>query len=183
MRSFPRHTITWKLEEPPALRRLSLSLIEMAALTGIVLRLYRAVVLTRGAPESWAYVYGAVLVGSLFFLVMATLHLANFTVRRWLWRAPAFALVEVAAEMLTSLALIAVHREPVGSARAGFHDWLSLAATVFVSRVLGLLLFAAVLAGVVQLVRQVLLRRERRLHTAAAVRARERHDHQAPADE
>jgi hypothetical protein len=57
---FPQHTVEWRLEEPRAFRRLSLSLIEMALLTGIVLRLLRALTFTHGRA-SWLF-YGAAFV-------------------------------------------------------------------------------------------------------------------------
>jgi hypothetical protein len=39
---FPRHSVEWRLEEPQAFRRLSLSLVEMALLAGVILLLLRA---------------------------------------------------------------------------------------------------------------------------------------------
>jgi hypothetical protein len=74
---FPRHTVTWKIEEPPAFRRLSLSLIEMAAITGVLLRLYRALALTHAPADSWAYLGGTFAIGAVFLLGMATLHLGK----------------------------------------------------------------------------------------------------------
>jgi hypothetical protein len=166
---FPRHTVTWKIEEPPAFRRLSLSLIEMAAITGVLLRLYRALALTHAPADSWAYLGGTFAIGAVFLLGMATLHLGNYPLRHWTWRAPAFAAVEAIAESATSLLLIALHREPVGTARATFSDWPRLALDMLFWRLIVLVLFAVVLAGVVQLVRRVLLRRDHREHTVTAV--------------
>ena len=84
---FPRQTIEWRLEEPPAFRKLSLSLLEMALLTGIVLRVLRALAFTHGRV-SWLF-YGLVfVVGTVVLLGMTTAHLANFPVRSWAWRAP-----------------------------------------------------------------------------------------------
>ena len=90
---FPRHTVEWRLEEPAAFRRLSLSLVEMAVLTGVTLRLYRAIVLTLAAQPGWLFVGVSVAVGAAFLVGMATLHLGNYPLHRWLWRAPAFGLV------------------------------------------------------------------------------------------
>ena len=56
---FPRQTVAWKLEEPPAFRRLTLSVVEMAVLTGVVLRLLRSIALTQGPADSWIYLGGA----------------------------------------------------------------------------------------------------------------------------
>ena len=166
---FPRHTVAWKLEEPPAFRRLSLSIVEMAVITGVVLRVFRAVAVSHGPSESWLYLGAMVALGLLILCGMATLHLGNFPVRQWLWRAPAFALITAAAEALTSLALIALGRERIGTTRATFADWGQLAGGIVLGRLVAVASFALVLAGVVQLVRFLLLRREGREHTAKAV--------------
>ncbi|MES2177423.1 MAG: hypothetical protein V4550_06125 [Gemmatimonadota bacterium] len=150
---FPRSTIEWHVEEPPAFRRLSLSLVEMALLTGIVLRLIRAFAFTYG-HASWLY-YGLVfVVGTLIVLGMTTAHLANFPVRAWGWRAPVFALVEVAGEMGTSLLLIALRREPEGTARADFHDWPSMSVRALLQSELSICLWALLLAAVIVFVRR-----------------------------
>ncbi|MBC7896466.1 MAG: hypothetical protein H7066_13710, partial [Cytophagaceae bacterium] len=78
---FPHHTENWKIEEPAALRRLSISLIEMAAITGVVLRLYRALTITLGPTQSLIYIALMPTIGILFLCVMTTLHLGNFPVR------------------------------------------------------------------------------------------------------
>jgi len=150
---FPRHSVEWRLEEPAAFRRLSISLVEMALLTGIVLRLLRALTFTHGRA-SWLFYGAAFLVGLLVLLGMTTAHLANWTLRSWLWRAPLFALVEVAGEMATSLLLIALRREPEGAVRAEFHDWPSMALRAFLQSELSICLWAALLAGVIMFVRR-----------------------------
>lgn len=151
---FPRQTIDWReVEEPAAFRRLSLSLLEMALITGIVLRLLRAVTFTTGRA-SWL-VFGASLAVSIILLVaMATAHLANFSLQRWAWRAPAFAAVVTAGAMATSLLLIAMHREPEGTARADFRDWPSMALRFLLYSELIVCLWALVLAGVILLIRR-----------------------------
>lgn len=150
---FPRQTIEWRMEEPPAFRRLSLSLVEMALLTGVVLRLLRALAFTHGRV-SWLY-YGLVfIVGTLVLLGMTTAHLANFPVRAWGWRAPLFALVEVVGEMSTSLLLIALRREPEGTARAEFHDWPSMSLRALLQSELTICLWALLLAAVIIFVRR-----------------------------
>ena len=160
---FPHVPHDLKLEEPAAFRRLSFSLVEMAAVTGVVLRLLRA--LSHGA-SGWGYVvaWSALL---LVLLLMATAHLANFTVRQWAWRAPAFGAIQAVAAMLTSLLLIAIGREPLGTARATWHDWPGMAV-----RTLGLSLgivsvWALLLAAVVVVVRRVMARRVWREHAAS----------------
>ena len=150
---FPRHSVEWRLEEPAAFRRLSISLIEMALLTGIVLRLLRALTFTHGRA-SWLFYGAAFLVGLLVLLGMTTAHLANWTLKSWLWRAPLFALVEVVGEMATSLVLIALRREPEGAVRAEFHDWPSMALRAFLQSELSICLWAALLAGVILFVRR-----------------------------
>ena len=150
---FPQHSVEWKLEEPPAFRRLSLSLIEMALLTGIVLRLLRALTFTHGRA-SWLFYGAAFVVGLLILLGMTTAYLANWTLRSWVWRAPLFALIEVAGEMATSLLLIAIRREPEGAVRAEFHDWPSMALRAFLQSELSICLWAALLAGVILFVRR-----------------------------
>ncbi len=150
---FPRHSIEWHVEEPPAFRRLSLSLVEMALLTGIVLRVLRALAFTYGRV-SWLF-YGLVfVVGTLVLLGMTTAHLANFTVRAWSWRAPLFSLVEVVGEMATSLLLIAMGREPEGTSRADFHDWPSMSLRALLQSELTICLWALLLAAAIVFARR-----------------------------
>lgn len=167
---FPRTTVEWpKLEEPKAFRRLTQSLVEMALITGVLFRLYRALFMTAGPASNWVYLAVAFGIGAAFIFGMATLHLGNFTLRKWVVRAPLFAAVEAVAESLTSLALILARREPMGSERASLGDWPEMAVTILVWRVGSVIVFAALLAGVVQFVRYMLLRRDNRAHTAMAV--------------
>lgn len=158
---FPRHTVEWKLEEPPAFRRFSFSLVEMALVTGVVLRVYRSFALTHGST-SWLYLGGAFAVGLLFMLFMVTAHLANFPLQRWLWRAPLFGVTEVAGEMLTSLLLIAIGREPNGTVRAQWSDWAAMAGSALVMRALAIVLWALLLAGIVMLVRRTIVHQDER---------------------
>jgi hypothetical protein len=126
----------------------------MAVLTGIVLRLYRAVTAPHG--PLWWY-FGALVVGILLLCAMATAHLANYTMKRWLWRAPLFALVEAAAESATSLLLIWLGREPSGTTRAEWSDWLPMAGDTLLTRELVVCLWALFLAGAVTIVRRTML--------------------------
>jgi hypothetical protein len=150
---FPRHTVEWRLEEPLAFRRLSLSLFEMALLAGVVLRLLRALTFTLGRA-SWMFYGIAFLLGTLILLGMTTAHLANWTIRSWAWRAPLFAFVEVIGEMSTSLLLIALRREPEGSMRAEFHDWPSMAVRALFRSELTICLWALLLAGAIVFIRR-----------------------------
>ena len=169
---FPRHTADWRIEEPAALRRLTMSLVEMTLITGITLRLLRSIALTYGGGESWVYLGGTFALGITILFGMLAAHLANFTLRTWLWRAPAFAVGEWLAEMATSALLIAFRREPIGSReRAEFADLPAMAQTTFMMRFAAVVGFALVLAAVVYLVRYALIRRERTASGADAVRA------------
>jgi hypothetical protein len=152
---FPRQTIEWHIEEPRAFRRLSLSLVEMSVVTGILLHVYRAYVLTHRA-NGWLLAGGSLALGLIFLLFMTTAHLANFPIQRWAWRAPAFALLECTSEMVTSLLLIWIGREPLGSARAEWHDWPGMAMGTLATRGLLILLWSLLLAGIVQIVRRVM---------------------------
>jgi len=167
---FPRKTIAWEVvEDPTAIRRLSHSLPEMALLTGVVLRLYRAYVLSHGSPESWLWVGSTIVIGTVLLLVMLTVHLANFTVRHWWWRAPVFAALEAGTEIMMSLALTTVGLEKIGSGVAELSDWLPGAAQVLGWRVVVVVPFTLLLAVVVTIVRRVLLARENRTSTAQRV--------------
>lgn len=125
---------------------------ELALITGVVIRLFRAVVLTNGDATS-SYLVAALVLGTLFLLGMATLHLGRFPVREWPWRAPLFAIFETAGEMLVSFVLIGLHREPWGTARAEFTDWQPMATGVVFWRVLAVSVWALLLGGTVQFVR------------------------------
>jgi len=166
---FPQVTGTFKLEEPPALRRFSMSIVGMAVVVGVGLRLFWALVITQGPNDSLVFAGGMFALRLIILFGMATLHLGNFTLKHWVWRAPAFAAIEAVAESVTALGLIMVHREPLGSARATLADWPSIASGTLLWRVASVVAFAILLAGVVQLVRYLLLKRARRDHTIAAV--------------
>lgn len=157
---FPKHTVQWHFEEPTVLRRFSLNVWEMAVLTGIVLRLYRALVSTAGPTSSWVWVGGTFALGLLLLCAAATIHLANYPLQRWVWRAPLFALVEAAAESATALLLIWFGREPLGSARAEWSDWWSIAGGTLWTRMVTVCAWALFLAAVVWIVRRTILREE-----------------------
>jgi hypothetical protein len=166
---FPRHTIAWKIEEPAAFRALTLSVVESGLLAGVVLRLVHALALAYIPEGRWVVfsVLDAVLVLALF--AAAAAHLANYPLRHWLWRAPAFAVLAAVGTTATSAVLIAFHRERIGSAHANWHDLAPLAVRFVEQDVISVCIFAALLAGVVQLVRSALLRHEHRESTVDAV--------------
>lgn len=147
----------WDIEEPAAFTRIARSPIEIALITGIVIRLFRAVVLTHGTSTS-SYLGASLVLGTLFLLGMATLHLGRFPVREWPWRAPLFAVFETAGEMVVSLLLISLHREPWGTARAEFADWQPMATGVLFWRLIAVCGWALLLGTTVQFVRGRVLR-------------------------
>ena len=166
---FPRHSTTWRLEQPKALRRLSLSLPQMALVTGIVIHLWRSYALTHGSPDSWAWVGGTFLVGAAFLFLMCAIHLANFTLRNWIWRAPLFAVLEAGTEIVMTLALTTLNLEPLGADRAEFSDWIPTGIRILLLRFGGIVLFALVLGLVVSVLRRIILVAEDRGHTVSAV--------------
>jgi hypothetical protein len=150
---FPRHTLELHIMEPKAFRRISFSLAEMAVVTGILVRVYRVVVLTHG-PTNWLFIGLTVAIGVVFLLGMLTAHLANFPLSQYLWRAPLFAAIEVGAEMLTSALLIALGREANGTVRAHWDDWIGMGLNALLIRGLAIMLWAALLAGAIQIARR-----------------------------
>jgi hypothetical protein len=132
----------------------SRSLATMAIATGVVWRLCRAILLGNGPTDSPLFFGSVIALGVLVFFGMATLHVGTFPLKRWLWRVPLFAVVESLAEALTSALLIALRREPYGSAMAEWHDLPVISATVLSSHVLALSLYAGILALVVQGIRR-----------------------------
>jgi hypothetical protein len=148
-----------RIEEPKAFRRFSLSLVEMALVAGVLVRVYRSLVLTHGT-NSFGYIAGTMTLAIVFLVFMATAHLANYPLHQWLWRAPAFAGLEVVGEMVTSLLLIWLSREPNGTVRAHFGDWPSMALRVALYRGLIVVLWSLILAGIVQIVRTRFVKEE-----------------------
>jgi hypothetical protein len=152
---FPRHTLELHIVEPKAFRRISFSLAEMAVVTGILVRVYRVVVLTHG-PTNWLFIGLTVAVGAVFLLGMLTAHLANYPLSQYVWRAPLFAAVEVGAEMLTSALLIALGREANGTVRAHWDDWIGMGLNALLIRGLAIMLWTALLAGALQIARRTM---------------------------
>jgi hypothetical protein len=167
---FPRKTVEFKLQETFALRRASLSTPYMALLTGVLLRLWRSYAFTHGSPDSYLWIGGTFLAGMTFLFLMVTLHLGNYTLRNWMWRAPVFAVLESGTEIVVSLALTTVGLEPLGADTAELSDWLPTATRILFWRLFGVLLFTLVLAMVVWIVRRLLLAVEHRTSTAVHIR-------------
>ncbi|HJU73566.1 MAG TPA: hypothetical protein VJ717_07455 [Gemmatimonadaceae bacterium] len=157
-RYFPRHTQEWKREETHAFQRLTRSLVEMAILTGVALRLFHAIANARAASAGWVYLGSVFAISMIILLGAATLHLGNFTLRHWAWRAPAFGAIEALAECLTVAVLIFFGREPLGTGRATWGDWPVIAFGALFWRTITVTVFALILGAAVKLVRNILTR-------------------------
>jgi hypothetical protein len=156
---FPKHTDMMRVQQPTAFRRLSLSIVEMGLIAGVLVRVYRSLVLTHGS-SSFLYVGPMMTVAVLFLIAMATAHLANYPLHHWLWRAPAFVGIEIVAEGVASLALIALGKEPNGTVRAHFSDWPGMITRALLIRGLILVIWSLALAAIVQVVRTRFIKEE-----------------------
>lgn len=115
-----------------------------------------------GEQLDWHSFVGSFIAIPVILLALATIHLASYPLHQWVWRAPAFALVESATESVLSLALIYAGRERWGTGRAVFGDWPAMSATTFISRFAMICIFALVLGGVAQFVRRREIHAERK---------------------
>lgn len=140
----PAHVSSW--------RTLSRSALELAGVTGVLVRLYRAAVLGTETFSGWAALVGAVIIAVVFVCGVLTWHLSNFPIRRWPARVAAFLGIEVAAEFGVSSMLIALKREPLGSGLATWADWWPLAGQTLLERALVMGGYATLLAGAMWLV-------------------------------
>ena len=147
-----------------AFRRISHSLVEMALVAGVLVRVLHMLFNAHGTQLDWHSFVGTVFVVPIVVLVFATLYLANYPVGQWLWRAPAFALVEVVVEAFTSLALVTAGRERWGTGRAEIGDWPTIAGYILAWRFTMVCLFALVLGAIVQWVRRKEFASERQHH-------------------
>ncbi|HEX5437946.1 MAG TPA: hypothetical protein VFW98_12350 [Gemmatimonadaceae bacterium] len=181
---FPHHAIEWQLQELRLLRRRLLSVVEMAVAAAIVIRALRWVVFALGPGRSWWIALGSILLGIIILLGFVSAHLGNYPIRQWLWRAPVFAFIESAAEIALSALLIAAGVARLGTRYERWHDLPAVAARIVIIRLVIVLVFALVLAAVVQIVRVLMLEREHRVSTALAIHddhVRQTHEHQLDA--
>lgn len=153
----------WDGHGPGSFRKLAFSTAEMAIITGLLIRVFRAFLLTHAGNDQPLLLGAGFLIGAVFLFAMATLHLGNFPLRHWVWRAPLFALLVAATEMAVSAGLIAIGREPLGTARATFADWPGMALDVALLRLAATSAYALALAVIVQWTRMHSLRKAHRL--------------------
>lgn len=143
-------------------RRISRSVVDMAVLTGIVVRVLHVLFSARSAELSWFAYAGRFILIPIVALGLASVHWSNYPVRQWLWRAPVFGLIEAATGAIASLGLIAAGRERWGTGRAEMADWPSIASRILVAHVLVICIFALLLGAIVQFIRRREFELERR---------------------
>lgn len=148
--------------------RIAASLVEMAIITAVLVRVLHVVSSAHGDVLDWHSFVGSFILVPVVLLAFATVHLANYPLPQWLWRAPLFAVVESTVESLASLGLIALGRERWGTGRAELGDWPAMAGGIYLSRFLMVCFFALVLGLVAQFVRRRELAHERKRHAAYA---------------
>jgi hypothetical protein len=158
-RFFPRDVVHWGEQQLHPLRAFAIRTIEPAGVTGLLLRLYRALVLGTAATAGFLPFVAAVLLGVLFLCAMLTWHLGNYPVRRWPLRVAMFMVIEIAAEVGMSSLLISFGQERFGSRVATWSDWWPMAGQTVVERMVVLIAFAVVLAVTVQFVRRMVDKR------------------------
>lgn len=158
---FPRKTIEFRAIELKLPRRVSLSIIGMALLTAVLVRLLRLAILSNPTLSVWE-VLPIFAVGFMILLGMTAAYLGNHPVHQWVWRAPLFVVLESASEALVSAILIAMHTERIGQARAEWANWGPMSLTTLARHAIWILAFALILAFVVQTVRRSLIQKERR---------------------
>jgi hypothetical protein len=146
-----------EIEEPGIIRKISLNVVAMALITGASLRLYRAAILQFGWSNSWLWIVGTFLGGVAILFLLTTLHIGNYPVRHWFWRAPLFAVLEAAVEIGVSFVLTVWGLERIGSLTATIEDWEGSALKIALVRVGGIVIFTLLLALVSTVVRLAIL--------------------------
>ena len=152
------------------LAKIPRSLIPMAVFTGIVVHSYIWLVLARTSVHfGWIALLLAFSGRFVLLLALATVYLGNHPVRQWIWRAPAFAALEIAIEAIMVAALIQIRVERIGTEHAHRTDWWGIVSDIMIYHGIAILVFSAILAVVVQTVRYALLKHEHRDSTAIAI--------------
>lgn len=150
--------------------RIPRSLVPMAILTGIVVHSYIWFVLARASVGfGWVALLLAFSGRFVLLLSLSTVYLGNHPVRQWIWRAPAFAALEVAVEALMVAVLIHFRTERIGTEHAQQRDWWSIVSDIGIYHGIAILSFSLVLAVVVQTVRYALLKHEHRDSTVIKI--------------
>ncbi|MBA2683507.1 MAG: hypothetical protein H0U66_03320 [Gemmatimonadaceae bacterium] len=152
------------------LARIPRSLIPMALLTGIVVHSYVWFVLVRASVNfDWIALLLAFAGRFVLLLALATVYLGNHPVRQWIWRVPAFAILEVAVEAIYVAVLIKLGAERIGTEHARQRDWWGIVSDIVIYHGIAIVLFSMVLAVVVQTVRYALLKHEHRDSTVIKI--------------
>ena len=154
MAAFPVHTVEWKAQGQTALRRLTVSLPWYGIVAGVVVHAYRWAALSTFVPRGFGMILVEVSIGVALICALTASHLANFTLRSWRWRAPAFGAFIALGESVLGLVLTLLHQERLGRAEATLGEWPSSVLAILLSRVLIVSLFALVLAVVVVALRK-----------------------------
>jgi hypothetical protein len=166
---FPESPFTGKRVDS-LLAKIPRSLIPMALVTGIVVHSYIWLVLARASVHfGWIALLLAFSGRFVLLLALATVYLGNHPVRQWIWRAPAFAALEIAVEAIMVAALIQIRIERIGTEHARRTDWWGIVSDIMIYHGIAILVFSAILAVVVQTVRYALLKHEHRDTTAIAI--------------
>jgi hypothetical protein len=113
---------------------------------GVLLHLYRWLVLVVAQPSSWITALGALVFGIVLLCALSAAHLALHAPHSWRWRAPALGAFTALGETIASLVLTLAHQERVGRTVATLGDWPQMALNILLTRVLVVSLFALVLA-------------------------------------
>jgi hypothetical protein len=152
------------------LAKIPRSLIPMAVFTGIVVHSYIWLVLARASVNfGWIALLLAFSGRFVLLLALATVYLGNHPVRQWIWRAPAFAALEIAVEAIMVAVLIRIRIERIGTEHAHRTDWWGIVSDIMIYHGIAILVFSAILAVVVQTVRYALLKHEHRDSTAIKI--------------
>lgn len=150
--------------------RIPRSLVPMAIITGIAVHSYIWFVLARASVDfGWVALLLAFSGRFVLLLSLSTVYLGNHPVRQWIWRAPAFAALEVAVEALMVAVLIHFRTERIGTEHAQQRDWWSIVSDIGIYHGIAILSFSLVLAVVVQTVRYALLKHEHRDSTVIKI--------------
>jgi hypothetical protein len=169
MAFFPEFPFTGKRVDS-LLARIPRSLVPMAILTGLIVHSYVWFVLVRASVHfDWIALLLAFAGRFVLLLALATVYLGNHPVRQWIWRAPCFAVLEVAVEAIYVAVLIKIGTERIGTERANQRDFFGIVADIAEYHGIALLVFSLILAVVVQTVRYALLKHEHRDSTAIKI--------------